>query len=50
VVTDWQGWTLYRFEKDTPKPPKSNCAGDCATKWPYSPWVEGMKIEGSTRS
>ena len=46
VVTDWKGWTLYRFEKDTPKPPKSNCAADCLTKWPYVPYVENMKIEG----
>ena len=49
VVTDWQGWTLYRFDKDTPKPSKSACTGDCATKWPYAPWVEGMKIEGIDR-
>jgi predicted lipoprotein with Yx(FWY)xxD motif len=46
VVTDWQGWTLYRFDKDAPKPSKATCAGDCATKWPHAPWVEGMKIEG----
>ncbi|WP_433659094.1 hypothetical protein ACQPW1_42905 [Nocardia sp. CA-128927] len=25
---------LYRFDNDTAKPPKSNCAGDCAQKWP----------------
>jgi predicted lipoprotein with Yx(FWY)xxD motif len=46
VVTDWKGWTLYRFEKDTPKPPKSNCEADCLAKWPYVPYVENMKIEG----
>jgi len=46
VVTDWQGWTLYRFEKDTPKPSKSNCAADCLAKWPYVPYVEGQKTEG----
>ncbi len=33
VVTSG-GKTLYRFEKDTPKPPKSNCAGKCAETWP----------------
>ncbi|MFD4871338.1 SCO0930 family lipoprotein [Streptomyces sp. NPDC058412] len=33
-VTDSEGFTLYRFDKDTPKPPKSNCEGDCATAWP----------------
>jgi predicted lipoprotein with Yx(FWY)xxD motif len=33
VVTSG-GDTLYRFDKDTPKPPKSNCAGACAQTWP----------------
>ncbi|MFI2372736.1 SCO0930 family lipoprotein [Streptomyces sp. NPDC018833] len=34
VVTDSEGFTLYRFDKDTAKPPKSNCEGDCAKAWP----------------
>ncbi|MET9962145.1 SCO0930 family lipoprotein [Streptomyces sp. NPDC006326] len=34
VLTDSAGLTLYRFDKDTAKPPKSNCEGDCATAWP----------------
>ncbi|MFF8268152.1 SCO0930 family lipoprotein [Streptomyces sp. NPDC016562] len=34
AVTDSEGFTLYRFDKDTAKPPKSNCDGDCATAWP----------------
>ncbi|MFD5885646.1 SCO0930 family lipoprotein [Streptomyces sp. NPDC060334] len=34
VVTDSAGATLYRFDKDTPKPPKSNCEGGCAATWP----------------
>lgn len=34
VVTDSAGFTLYRFDKDTAKPPKSNCDGDCAKAWP----------------
>ncbi|MCX5193017.1 SCO0930 family lipoprotein [Streptomyces sp. NBC_00249] len=34
TVTDGQGITLYRFDKDTAKPPKSNCEGDCAKAWP----------------
>ncbi|QHC20896.1 SCO0930 family lipoprotein [Streptomyces sp. GS7] len=37
VVTDAQGMTLYRFDKDTAKPPTSNCSGDCATTWPPVP-------------
>jgi predicted lipoprotein with Yx(FWY)xxD motif len=34
VLTDKNGMTLYRFDKDTPKPPASNCNGDCSVKWP----------------
>ncbi|RJQ73068.1 hypothetical protein D5S17_25195 [Pseudonocardiaceae bacterium YIM PH 21723] len=34
TVTDAEGFTLYRFDKDTPNPPKSNCNGACATTWP----------------
>ncbi|MEV1286413.1 hypothetical protein [Micromonospora sp. NPDC049679] len=34
VVTDGEGWTLYRFDKDTNKPPATNCAGECAKIWP----------------
>jgi predicted lipoprotein with Yx(FWY)xxD motif len=34
VVVDGQGFTLYRFDKDSAKPPTSNCSGDCASKWP----------------
>jgi predicted lipoprotein with Yx(FWY)xxD motif len=34
IVTDKDGMTLYRFDKDTANPPKSNCEGDCAAKWP----------------
>ncbi|OKK15314.1 hypothetical protein AMK16_28280 [Streptomyces sp. CB00455] len=34
VLTDSAGLTLYRFDKDTAKPPKSNCEGDCAKTWP----------------
>jgi predicted lipoprotein with Yx(FWY)xxD motif len=34
VVEDQKGWVLYRFDKDTPDPSKSNCEGDCAKLWP----------------
>ncbi|MEV6902403.1 hypothetical protein [Amycolatopsis sp. NPDC051372] len=34
IVHDGAGMTLYRFDKDSPKPPTSNCNGDCAVKWP----------------
>ncbi|MEV2247980.1 SCO0930 family lipoprotein [Streptomyces sp. NPDC049970] len=34
VLTDSEGFTLYRFDKDTAEPPRSNCEGDCAKTWP----------------
>jgi predicted lipoprotein with Yx(FWY)xxD motif len=34
IVTDGDGRSVYRFDKDTAKPPQSNCAGDCAVNWP----------------
>ncbi|MGK5682086.1 hypothetical protein [Actinoplanes sp. URMC 104] len=33
-VADGAGRTLYRFDNDSNKPPKSVCNGDCATAWP----------------
>ncbi|WP_285507834.1 hypothetical protein [Actinokineospora sp. NBRC 105648] len=33
-VTDGDGRALYRFDKDTAKPPATNCSGACATAWP----------------
>ncbi|HEY0637100.1 MAG TPA: hypothetical protein VGD67_05600 [Pseudonocardiaceae bacterium] len=47
VVTDRQGMTLYRFDKDTAEPSKSNCEGDCAATWP--PVLAGsadVRVEG----
>ncbi|MFE0106217.1 hypothetical protein [Streptomyces sp. NPDC059009] len=34
VVVNGSGFTLYRFDKDTASPSRSNCNGDCATTWP----------------
>jgi len=34
VVTDQDGWILYRFDKDTADPPASNCVDKCAQVWP----------------
>ncbi|MCX4540075.1 SCO0930 family lipoprotein [Streptomyces sp. NBC_01565] len=46
VVTDNAGATLYRFDKDTNKPPKSNCDGDCAAAWPAVPASDVSASEG----
>ncbi|WNV89600.1 hypothetical protein [Umezawaea sp. Da 62-37] len=50
VVQDGDGRTLYRFDKDTPKPtPVSNCVDKCAETWPpltveagATPQIEGV--------
>jgi predicted lipoprotein with Yx(FWY)xxD motif len=34
IVTDAQGYALYRFDKDKAKPPTATCEGECAAKWP----------------
>lgn len=46
VVTDSAGLTLYRFDKDTAKPPTSNCFGDCATAWPPVPAADASAAQG----
>ncbi|WP_353947297.1 SCO0930 family lipoprotein [Streptomyces sp. HUAS MG91] len=37
VLTDSKGMTLYRFDKDTAKPPKSTCDAACLKTWPAVP-------------
>jgi predicted lipoprotein with Yx(FWY)xxD motif len=34
VVTDQEGFVLYRFDKDSAKPPTTNCIDKCAAIWP----------------
>lgn len=34
VVIDGLGWTLYRYDNDSPKPSTSTCTDSCATEWP----------------
>jgi predicted lipoprotein with Yx(FWY)xxD motif len=57
VITDAQGFVLYRFDKDTTNPAKSNCEAACAAKWPAvvtekntTPVLQGIdpSIVGST--
>lgn len=45
IVVDADGMTLYRFDKDTAKPSKSNCDGDCAQKWPPMIVSDGVEVE-----
>jgi predicted lipoprotein with Yx(FWY)xxD motif len=32
-VVNAHGFTVYRFDKDTTRPSKSNCDGECAKTW-----------------
>ncbi|MEV4318760.1 hypothetical protein [Actinocrispum sp. NPDC049592] len=52
VVLNGAGFTLYRFDKDTAKPSKSNCNGDCAKTWPPLTVAHGGKVffDGVKRS
>ncbi|MFE6042133.1 SCO0930 family lipoprotein [Streptomyces sp. NPDC056452] len=47
VLTDSAGFTLYRFDKDTASPPKSNCEGDCAKTWPVVPAGDATAAAGT---
>jgi predicted lipoprotein with Yx(FWY)xxD motif len=44
VLVNGAGLTLYRFDKDTAKPSKSNCNGDCAVTWPPVIVTPGSKV------
>ncbi|MGW0585334.1 SCO0930 family lipoprotein, partial [Streptomyces sp. NPDC002920] len=46
VLTDSAGFTFYRFDKDTARPPKSVCDGDCAKTWPPVPADGGSAADG----
>jgi predicted lipoprotein with Yx(FWY)xxD motif len=43
VVTNQEGMTLYRFDKDTAQPSVSNCNEACAKQWPPL-LVEGKEL------
>jgi predicted lipoprotein with Yx(FWY)xxD motif len=46
IVTNAKAFTLYRFEKDSPKPSKPTCYGECAKKWPAYKWSADLTVEG----
>jgi predicted lipoprotein with Yx(FWY)xxD motif len=52
VVVDGTGFTLYRFDKDKPKPSKSTCVGKCADTWPpvLADSVDAVKLDGVDRA
>ena len=52
VVVDGTGFTLYRFDKDKPKPSKSNCNGKCADSWPpvLADSADAVQLDGVDRA
>ncbi|NVI89518.1 hypothetical protein [Actinomadura sp. BRA 177] len=51
ILTDGDGRTLYRFDKDTNKPPTTNCFGKCKKAWPpavFKGWKK-VKLEGVSK-
>jgi predicted lipoprotein with Yx(FWY)xxD motif len=46
VVVDDEGFVLYRFDRDAPNPPVSNCTDACAQKWPPVTLEDGAKLTG----
>lgn len=47
-VADHDGFTLYRFDRDTTNPPASNCSGECEETWPrvLLTWPASVYVEG----
>jgi predicted lipoprotein with Yx(FWY)xxD motif len=37
---------LYRFDKDTAKPPRTNCLEDCVPKWPPVIDTGDIRLDG----
>jgi predicted lipoprotein with Yx(FWY)xxD motif len=50
IVTNASGLTLYRFDKDTNKPPTSNCSGQCAAEWPPAAVGDSVTLNGVDKS
>jgi predicted lipoprotein with Yx(FWY)xxD motif len=52
VVVDGTGFTLYRFDKDKPKPSKSTCVAKCADTWPpvLADSADAVKLDGVDRA
>ncbi|MCQ0017345.1 hypothetical protein [Actinomadura madurae] len=51
ILTDGKGRTLYRFDKDTDKPPTTTCFGSCKKAWPPVVFngFKKLKVEGVSK-
>jgi predicted lipoprotein with Yx(FWY)xxD motif len=50
VVVDGNGYALYRYDRDTAKPPKANCGIDCVMTWPPLIDTGDIRLEGVDRA
>ncbi|MFG2776901.1 hypothetical protein ACGFY7_03455 [Streptomyces prunicolor] len=50
VVTDTNGMTLYRYDKDEPNPSKWTCSGACVKTWIPVIVPESVQTSGVARS
>jgi predicted lipoprotein with Yx(FWY)xxD motif len=50
IVTDGNGYPLYRYDRDTARPPQSNCLDDCWSSWPPVVDTSDIRLEGIDRA
>jgi predicted lipoprotein with Yx(FWY)xxD motif len=50
IVTDSNGFTLYRFDHDSSNPSKATCTGSCATLWPPVAATGNVQVQGINQS
>ncbi|WP_291414077.1 SCO0930 family lipoprotein [Actinophytocola sp.] len=50
ILTDQDGYPLYRFTMDSAEPPRSNCDTACAAKWPPLTSEVDIEVSGVDRS
>jgi predicted lipoprotein with Yx(FWY)xxD motif len=46
IVVDGNGYPLYRYDKDTSRPPQSNCLLDCWSNWPPVVDTSDIRLDG----
>jgi predicted lipoprotein with Yx(FWY)xxD motif len=46
VVVDGLGFTLYRYDGDSARPPAATCSGACAQNWEPVVAADPVKLEG----
>jgi predicted lipoprotein with Yx(FWY)xxD motif len=46
IVVDGNGYPLYRYDRDTARPPQSNCLDDCWSSWPPVVDTSDIRLEG----